>query len=248
MKPQEIKFEARGGKTVLQNSAQLVASRPSCESVEKLNFFDLRKAEIARLTSAGSGRWRGSRMSTGAVLIRTSNYPASCSTFSARFASHSRLPTRLSAKTMSSNSESSSPFQAVFDAALNEYAGKTGKHIAEDPLTVRLQSCNSPDEVHVVLQEQVQGFNEFRNGDGKVQLMRKLRPTVEVLLSLSKCEILRNAIGLVSVQMQSVIVHGHILVLILDLSAYKCNLGRHRSLSCSPYLVHSIFSTAFVTP
>ena len=102
---------------------------------------------------------------------------------------------------MSSSSHpgpSSSRFQAVFDAALNEYSQKTGKNIVTDPLTAKLQSCRSPDDVHDVLREQVQAFNEFRNGNGRVQLMRKLKPTVDILLSLSNGGNLANAVSLVS--------------------------------------------------
>ena len=102
---------------------------------------------------------------------------------------------------MSSSSHpgpSSSRFQAVFDAALNEYSQKTGKDIASDPLTAKLRSCRSPDEVHGVLREQVQAFNQFRNGNGMVQLMRKLKPTVDILLSLSNGGVLANAVSLVS--------------------------------------------------
>ena len=87
---------------------------------------------------------------------------------------------------MSSSSHieaSSSQFKAIFDAALNEYSRKTGKDIGSDPLTAKLQSCESPDEVHGVLQEQSQIFDEFRNGSQKI--MRKLKPAVDILLTLS---------------------------------------------------------------
>jgi fungal STAND N-terminal Goodbye domain len=101
---------------------------------------------------------------------------------------------------MSSNSPSSSPFQAIFNAALKEYSQKTGKDIATDPITAKLRSCSSPDAVLNVLQEEAQAFNDFRNGNRKMQLMRKLKPTVDILLALSTGEVLGNAIGSVSAQ------------------------------------------------
>jgi hypothetical protein len=88
-----------------------------------------------------------------------------------------------------------SQFRAVFDAALHQYFQKTGKDIVTDPLTAKLQSCTSPDAILGVLQDQAQAFNEFRNGDGKVQLMRKLTPTLNVLLMLSNGGALGNTIG-----------------------------------------------------
>ena len=99
---------------------------------------------------------------------------------------------------MSSNPPLNSQFQAIFDAALKEYSKKTGKDIVTDPITVKLRSCTSPDAVLNVLQEGAQAFNDFRNGNRKVQLMKKLKPTVDVLhaLSISDSEVLG---GIVSV-------------------------------------------------
>jgi hypothetical protein len=71
-----------------------------------------------------------------------------------------------------------SQFQDLFDAALWEYNQKTG-------LTARLLYCGSSDAVLEILQEQAHAFNQYRNGDWKVQLMRRLKPTVDILLGLS---------------------------------------------------------------
>ena len=92
---------------------------------------------------------------------------------------------------------SSSQFQAIFDAALNEYSRKTGKAIDSDPLTIELRTCRSSDEVYEVLQERAQKFNEFRNGDRVVQIMRKLKPAVDVLIKLSNGGVLDQGISLV---------------------------------------------------
>jgi hypothetical protein len=105
---------------------------------------------------------------------------------------------------MSSNSHldssSSLQFKAIFNAALNEYSQKTGKDIVTDPLTAKLQCCASPDAVLNILQEEAQAFNDFRNGNRKGQLMRKLKPTVDILLALATNGALGNEIGSVSAQ------------------------------------------------
>ena len=90
-----------------------------------------------------------------------------------------------------------SQFHHLFDAALSEYNKKTGKDIATDPLTFLLQDCDSSDAVLEILQEQAHAFNQFRNGDWKVQLMRRLKPTVDILLGLSTSGVFGESIGLV---------------------------------------------------
>jgi hypothetical protein len=90
-----------------------------------------------------------------------------------------------------------SRFQDLFNAALREYSQKTGKDIATDPLTASLLPCDSSDAVLAILQEQAHAFNQFRNGDWKVQLMRRLKPTVDILLGLSTSGVFGEGIGLV---------------------------------------------------
>jgi hypothetical protein len=90
-----------------------------------------------------------------------------------------------------------SQFQGLFNTALKEYSEKTGKNIATDPLTAKLLPCDSSDAVLAILQEQAHAFNQFRNGDWKVQLMRRLKPTVDILLGLSTSGVFGEGIGLV---------------------------------------------------
>ncbi|KAN0126986.1 Ankyrin repeat-containing domain protein [Russula decolorans] len=89
-----------------------------------------------------------------------------------------------------------SQFQDLFDAALWEYNQKTGKDIMTDPLTARLLYCGSSDAVLGILQEQAHAFNQYRNGDWKVQLMRRLKPTVDILFGLSTGGVFGEGIGL----------------------------------------------------
>ena len=90
-----------------------------------------------------------------------------------------------------------SQFQDLFNASLREYTQKTGNDIATDPLTARLLLCDSSDAVLEILQEQAHAFNQFRNGDWKVQIMRRLEPTVDILLGLSTSGVFGEGIGLV---------------------------------------------------
>lgn len=95
----------------------------------------------------------------------------------------------------SSPNVSFSQFRDIFNAALTEYTQKTGKDIAADPITDSLLPCDSSDAVLAVLQERAHAFDEYRDGDWKVGLMRRLKPTVDILIGLSN--ILGDGIGLV---------------------------------------------------
>jgi hypothetical protein len=88
---------------------------------------------------------------------------------------------------------SSPSFQSVFNAALDEYAKHTGNDLVDHPLSIKIESCRSPGDVLVVLQEQAKVFREFREGNKK--LMKVIEPTVNVLYSLSA--VFSDNIGLV---------------------------------------------------
>jgi hypothetical protein len=88
-------------------------------------------------------------------------------------------------------------FEAIFDASLKEYAQKTGMDLAVHPLATILEVCDSPEAVLGVLREQAHTFDEYRYGDGKVELMRRLKPTVDIVFGLSTSGIFGEGIGLV---------------------------------------------------
>lgn len=94
-------------------------------------------------------------------------------------------PTRSMSSPSSNPNVSSLQFQDLLDAALREYKQKTGNDIATDPLSARLSDCKSSDAVLDILEEQALAFDQFREGGGKVQLMRCLEPIVDILLGLS---------------------------------------------------------------
>ncbi|KAH9955432.1 hypothetical protein BC827DRAFT_1237102 [Russula dissimulans] len=100
---------------------------------------------------------------------------------------------------MSSTSDedplANSNFQAILTTALANYTKQTGNDLLRHPLASKLQTCNSPDSVLVLLQEQAQAFNEFRNGNKR--LMTYLAPIVHGLHALSTNAALNKVTALV---------------------------------------------------
>ncbi|KAH9012678.1 hypothetical protein EDB84DRAFT_1680644 [Lactarius hengduanensis] len=92
-----------------------------------------------------------------------------------------------------STSTSSSNFQSIFNAALKAYEKKTKKDLLAHPLAAQLQSCNSPADILVVLQDKVKEFDESRSADER--LSRWLNPTIEVLYAFSAT--LGEGVGLI---------------------------------------------------
>lgn len=107
---------------------------------------------------------------------------------------------RLSSAPMSSSSHpnvSFLQFEAIFDASLEEYAQKTGMDLAAHPLATTLEVCDRPEAVPDVLRKEAQAFDEYRNGDRKVRLMKRLKSTVDIVFELSTCGVFGEGIGLV---------------------------------------------------
>ena len=94
-----------------------------------------------------------------------------------------------------SQSSSSSTFQVLFNAALQDYKDKTGTSLIDHPIAKQLETCESVSSITAVLQEQAQSFREFRENDGK--LMKALDSSVDVLCAPSISSALNDAIGLV---------------------------------------------------
>lgn len=129
-----------------------------------------------------------------------------------------------------------SQFQDLFDAALWEYSQKTGKDIATDPLTARLQYCDSSDAVLGILQEQAHAFSQYRNGDWKAQLMRRLKPTVDILLGLSTGGVFGEGIGLVRLTKSMFALRDFIIIHPAESSTSESNICRSRSPTRGMYL------------
>ena len=96
---------------------------------------------------------------------------------------------------MSSYPSSESNLRSLFESALREYEKQAGTNLLDNPLTIKLQSCDSMDEISAVLREQAQAFHKFR-GDVR-KLIRWLKRTVHVLHTLSTTIALGDGVCLV---------------------------------------------------
>lgn len=91
-------------------------------------------------------------------------------------------------------SASASPFQPIFNSAVDAYEKRTKKDIRSHPLLSTLQSCHSPEDIVTLLREQFPAFSQSRNGDDTSS--KWLIPTVKVLNSFSA--VLGEGVGLVN--------------------------------------------------
>ena len=90
----------------------------------------------------------------------------------------------------SNTTSTSFNFEAIFNAALTEYTNRTGNDLRNHPLASKIDSCDSPESILDIFQEQAQAFDEFRKGDNK--LFQWLRPVVDVLHAISTNEAFSN--------------------------------------------------------
>jgi uncharacterized membrane protein YbaN (DUF454 family) len=88
----------------------------------------------------------------------------------------------------------SARFQALFESALQAYEKKTGVPLAQHPLAVKLQSCDSVEEITALLHGQAQTFSDFHANGG---ITRSIKITVSVLSLLSNATSFADAVGLV---------------------------------------------------
>ena len=96
-----------------------------------------------------------------------------------------------------STSTSRSNFASIFNAALEAYKRRTKTDLASHPLLPNLQSCDSPEAILALLQEQIPAFDRSQNDDDG--LTKWVTPTVNVLYSFS--DALGQGIGLVNIKM-----------------------------------------------
>ena len=78
---------------------------------------------------------------------------------------------------------SSSNFELIINNALEKYKKRTKNDLMTHPLAAQLQSCDSPNAILAVLQQQVQELDQSRSSDER--LSRWLDPTVNVIYVLS---------------------------------------------------------------
>jgi hypothetical protein len=89
----------------------------------------------------------------------------------------------------------SARFHMLFESALQAYEKKTGIKLAEHPLAIQLQRCDSVDDITALLQGRAEAFNDFQGSD---RIMKSIKTTVSILTPLSDALILADTVGLVS--------------------------------------------------
>jgi hypothetical protein len=83
-------------------------------------------------------------------------------------------------------------FQALFESALQAYHTKTGITLAEHPLAVKLQNCNTVESITTLMQGQAQAFSNYRESD---RIMKSIKNIVSILTPLSVAATLTDAVG-----------------------------------------------------
>jgi hypothetical protein len=87
----------------------------------------------------------------------------------------------------------STRFRDLFDNALRAYEKETGVTLANHPLAVKLQGCNSVEGIAALLQDQA---NKFKKGE---KITESMQTIVSILtpLSFAAFESLPDTVGLV---------------------------------------------------
>jgi len=75
----------------------------------------------------------------------------------------------------------SARFQALFEPALQAYEKTTGVSLAQHPLAIILQSCDSVEAITSVLQHQAREFEDLQGSD---KIMKSLKRTVSISSTL----------------------------------------------------------------
>ena len=106
------------------------------------------------------------------------------------------LPHHYTMSSASNSTSTASNFEAIFNAALTEYSKQTGKDLRDHLFASKIDSCDNPDSIIAVFQEQVRAFDEFRKGD--IKLFKWVKPVVKVLHTISASETVSNIASNVS--------------------------------------------------
>src|SRR5579863_2389593 len=88
----------------------------------------------------------------------------------------------------------SARFQALFEPALQAYEKTVDVSLAQHPLAIKLQSCDTVEDIAGLLQDQAQAFKDFQGSD---KMMMSIKITVSVLSKILSAASLAEAFGLV---------------------------------------------------
>jgi hypothetical protein len=84
----------------------------------------------------------------------------------------------------------STRFQTLFELALQVYEEKAGVSLAQHPLAIKLQSCDTIEAITGFLQDQAQVFRHFQGSDKVMESIKMIVSTLSKIASV-------NAFGLV---------------------------------------------------
>jgi hypothetical protein len=84
-----------------------------------------------------------------------------------------------SSRTPTGKTVSNLRHRSIFDSALKAYEEKTGTNLSAHPLLRRLETCNSPDDIIVILGRQIPGIYQPWSSDD--ELTKWLKPILNVI-------------------------------------------------------------------
>ena len=88
----------------------------------------------------------------------------------------------------------STGFLALYESALQAYEKNAGIVLAEYPVALQLQNCDSVESMTSILQGQAQALGKFQGSDG---VMKAIKSIVSILTRLSSTASLAVDMGLV---------------------------------------------------
>jgi len=91
----------------------------------------------------------------------------------------------------------SARLRALFEPALHEYEKMAGASLAQHPLAIKLQNCDSVEAISGLFQDQARAFRDLQGSD---KIMKSIKTTVSILLNLSSAHSLADVFGLVRQQ------------------------------------------------
>jgi hypothetical protein len=84
----------------------------------------------------------------------------------------------------------SARFQTLFEPALQAYEKTAGVSLAQHPLAIKLQNCDSVEAITGLLQNQARAFGDLQGSD---RIMKSIKTTVSILFKLSSAPSLAGA-------------------------------------------------------
>ena len=88
----------------------------------------------------------------------------------------------------------SARLQALFEPALHSYEKKAGVSLAQHPLAIKLQTCESVEAITGLLQDQAQAFMHLQGSD---KVLESIKMVVSILFKISSTVSLADAFRMV---------------------------------------------------